>query len=111
MVDAGDRHVAAAGLVLLDYAEDANDRVFIVSSNVKHMAVDDMTALGIEVIQPGRFIDLLTNAAPERVGTALAKSVTSLTKPPYTRQLLLDALRLHGAISTADHFQQTWDSE
>ncbi|NHZ61651.1 hypothetical protein [Massilia genomosp. 1] len=37
-VDAGDKHVAAAGLVLLDYARqfNVNDKVYIVSSNLKH---------------------------------------------------------------------------
>ena len=38
-VHAGDKHVAAASLVLLDYAEAPNDRVFLVSSNLSHLAV------------------------------------------------------------------------
>lgn len=109
LVDPGDRHVAAAALVLRDYA-DAGDRVLIVSSNVKHLAAADMKKQGIEVVRPGPFIDLLTQAAPERVGTALEQSVTSLSNPPYTRRRLLEALRVHQALSTAQYFEAVWRS-
>lgn len=110
-VDAGDKHVAAASLVLLDYAENANDKVFILSNNLKHLAVADMKALGVAVIRPGPFIDLLTHVAPERVGAALDQSITSLSKPPYTRRMLLEVLRLHGAVITANHFEQAWRAD
>lgn len=61
-VSVGNRHVAAAAIVLLDFAlqDNANDKVFIVSRNLKDLAVADMAPLGILVVAPGQFIDRLT---------------------------------------------------
>lgn len=112
-VDATDKHVAAAALVLLDYVRqfDVTDKVYIVSSNVKHLAVSEMQRLGVHVLTPGKFIDSLTQVDSERVGQALNKSVMSLKSPPYTREQLLGALFLHGAKATARHFARAWDTE
>lgn len=109
-VHAADKHVAAAGLVLLDYAHqfNANDQVYIVSSSLKHLAIADMKRLGVMLIPPGKFIDSLALADSARVGSALDKSVSSLNNPPYTRALLLDALLVHGARATARHFALAW---
>lgn len=109
-VDAEDRHVAAAGLVLIDYARQFNtkDKVYIVSSNLKHLAAADMLRLGIQVVPPGEFIDSLTQADSARVGAALEKSINSLNNPQYTHELLLGALLLHGAKNTARHFALAW---
>lgn len=48
-VSVGDRHVAAAAIALLDFAlqDNAYDKVIIVSSNLKDLAVADMARLGI----------------------------------------------------------------
>lgn len=109
-VYAADKHVAAAGLVLLDYARqfNARDKVYILSSNLKHLAPVDMKRLGIEVVSPGKFIDDLTLVDSARVDSALNKSVGSLKNPPYTRQLLLGALLVHGAKSTVQYFARAW---
>lgn len=109
-VNRGDKHVAAAGLVLLDYARqfNANDKVYIVSNNLRHLAVSAMAQLGVSVISPGQFIDSLAQADGVRVGLALDKSVSSLVDPPYTRERLLDALLLHGARYAVQHFAGAW---
>jgi hypothetical protein len=109
-VDAGDKHVAAAGLVLLNYAQQFSDddKVYIVSSNLRHLAVAEMALLGVSVVSPGQFIDNLTHADSTRVGMALEKSVSSLESPPYTREQLLGALHLHGALGTVEHFAGAW---
>ena len=62
--------------------------------------------LGIEVIKAGAFVDRLFEAAPARVIRAIAKSLSDLTKPPYTLAELADAMRLHGAKATADGLAQ-----
>lgn len=109
-VDTGDKHVAAAALVLHDNVRqfDVNDRVFIVSSNLKHIAPRDMKQLGIRVLTPGKFIDSLTKADSNRVSQALSTSISSLKNPPYTRAQILGVLQLHGAIETARHFASIW---
>lgn len=109
-VASGDRHVAAAALVLLHYARrfNASDKVYIVSNNLKHMAISDMAQLGIVVVSPGQFIDSLAQADSVRVGQALEAAMSSLSAPPYTRELLLDALLLHGARSAVQYFAGAW---
>ncbi|MBP1203164.1 hypothetical protein JOD97_001178 [Duganella sp. 1411] len=109
-VDVGDKHVAAAALVLRDLAlqDNPDDKVFIVSSNVKHLAVADMKRLGILVVAPGKFIDSLTRADAARVGSALDRCVKSLKNPLYTRARLLESLQLHGARATARQFASAW---
>ncbi len=74
----------------------------VVSDNTKHLAVTDTRKLGIEVIKAGAFLDRLFEAAPVRTCQAIAKSLSDLTKPPYTVAELVAALRLHGAKATAD---------
>lgn len=109
-VDVGDKHVAAAALVVRDLAlqDNADDKIFIVSSNLKHLAVDEMRRLGILVVAPGKFIDSLTQADSARVGSALIRCVNSLKNPRYTRARLLDALQVHGAKATAREFASAW---
>ena len=109
-VDVGDKHVAAAALVLRDLAlqDNPDDKVFIVSSNVKHLAVADMKRLGVLVVAPGKFIDSLTRADAARVGLALDRCVNSLKNPHYTRARLLESLQLHGARATARQFASAW---
>jgi hypothetical protein len=112
-VDTDDRHVAAAGLVLLDYARQFNtkDKVYVVSTNTKHLAATEMQRLGILIVSPGKFIDHLTQADSARVGWALDKSVKNLKNPQYTRELLLGALLVHGAKGTAHHFALAWEEK
>lgn len=100
-----DRHLIAAALVMVNGLDEEDDpaqhKVMIVSDNTKHLAVADTRKLGIEVIKAGAFVDRLFDAAPARVSQAIAKSLSDLTKPPYTVAELVDALRLHGAKATA----------
>jgi hypothetical protein len=109
-VDAGDRHVAAAALVLRDYAvqENTRDEVYIVSSNVKHLASADLEQLGVSVIAPGKFIDALTQADSVRVARALEQSINCLKIRPYTHAQLLQTLALHRAERTVTHFADKW---
>ncbi len=111
-VNKGDIHVAQAAILmrhLLVSEGVTSAKVFLVSSNVKHLAVADMGQLGIEVIRPGAFLDLLVQAAPVRLTAALDKTVSDLAKPPYTKSDLLGALTLHGAKSTAAHLRKAWN--
>ena len=105
-----DRHLIAAALVMVngldEEEEPALHKVMIVSDNTKHLAVTDTRRLGIEVIKAGAFVDRLFDAAPARVSQAISKSLSDLTKPPYTVAELMAALRLHGAKASAAGLQQ-----
>ncbi len=105
-----DRHLIAAALVIVNGLDEEDEpalhKVMIVSDNTKHLAVADTRKLGIEVIKAGAFLDRLFDAAPARVGQAIAKSLSDLTKPPYTAEELVAALRLHGAKAAADSLAQ-----
>ena len=110
-VNHGDIHVAQAAILmrhLLVSQGMVSDRIFLVSSNVKHLAAKDMAGLGIEVIRPGAFVDLLFQAAQNRVSEALEQTVSDLTSPPYTKDDLLGSLSLHGAKATVKHFCKAW---
>ncbi len=110
-VNKGDIHVAQAAILmrhLLASEGLVSDRIFLVSSNVKHLAAKDMAGLGIEVIRPGAFVDLLFQAAQDRVSEALEQTVSDLISPPYTRGDLLGSLSLHGAKATVKHFCKAW---
>ena len=110
-VHQGDRHVAAAAITLLKYVNECSvtDKVFIVSANLKHLAVNDMRAIGIEVLGPGAFIDLLFAAAAEKVDASLKKSLADLKTPPLTKADLLAVLRLHGAQAVVRHYAKAWN--
>jgi hypothetical protein len=105
-----DRHLIAAALVMVNGLDEEDDpalhKVMIISDNTKHLAAADTSKLGIEVIKAGAFVDRLFDAAPIRVSQAIAKSLSDLTKPPYSKAELVDALRLHGAKATADGIAQ-----
>lgn len=105
-----DRHLIAAALVMVNGLDEEDEpalhKVMIVSDNTKHLAVADTRKLGIEVIKAGAFVDRLFDAAPARVSQAIAKSLSDLTKPPYTVAELEAALRHHGAKATAAGLKQ-----
>lgn len=109
-VDEGDIHLVAAALVLLDSCSEngSNDRIIVVSRNIRHLAVNNVGSIGIDVMAPGCFIDSLLSAAKERVGKSLEKTVSDLTNPPYTKKELLMALSLHEATKTAQRFSKEW---
>ncbi len=110
-VNNGDTHVVAAAVRLKDVLAtegSPSDMVFVVSSNLKHLAVKDTAKLGIQVVKPGVFVDLMCAADPGRVEAALKKSVKDLRNPPYTRADLLGALELHGAADTVAHLRNLW---
>lgn len=104
-VHENDRHLIAAALVMVNGLDEEDDpamhKVMIVSDNIKHLAVADTRKLGIEVTKAGAFLDRLFEAAQDRTCLAIAKSLSDLTKPPYTAAELVAALRLHGAKATA----------
>ena len=110
-VHENDRHLVAAALVMVNGLDEEDDpalhKVMIVSDNTKHLAVADTRKLGIEVIKAGAFLDRLFEAEPQRTSQAIAKSLSDLTKPPYTVAELVAALRLHGAKATADGLKNT----
>ncbi|OYT91536.1 MAG: hypothetical protein CFE43_12915 [Burkholderiales bacterium PBB3] len=105
-----DRHLIAAALVMVNGLDEEDDpalhKVMIVSDNTKHLAIAETCKLGIEVIKAGAFVDRLFDAAPSRASQAIAKSLSDLTKPPYTVAELVAALRLHGAKTTAEGLRQ-----
>ena len=105
-----DRHLIAAALVMVNGLDEednpARHKVMIVSDNTKHLAVADARKLGIEVIKAGAFLDRLFDAAPDRTCLAIAKSLSDLKKPPYSKTELVAALRLHGAKATAEGLKQ-----
>lgn len=109
-VNAGDTHVASASLVLheLSQQEGCNDKVFIVSNNLAHLAVNEMKALGISVVSPGAFINQLTGAAFAKVEKALLRTTQDLRAPTFTRADMLSLLVLHGAVEAANSFASTW---
>lgn len=108
-VDAKDRHVAAAGLVLQRASrDDATARVVIISANVKDLAVSDMGKLGVSVQRPGVFIDQLYAEHPRMVARAIQRVVNSLSKPPYFKHDVIGVLRAHHAVATADGLARTW---
>jgi hypothetical protein len=111
-VQINDRHLVAAALVLVNGLDEEvhpeRHKVLIVSSNAKHLAVTDTRKLGIDVIKPGDFLDALFAADPGRTGRAIAKSISDLKKPPYTKQEMLAALRLHGANGLAAGLEALW---
>ncbi len=109
-VHAGDVHVASAALVLQTLAQEEGvaDRVFVVSDNLAHLAVHAMAAIGVSVVSPGNFIDLLNAAAPARVDNALQKTIRDLEAPPFSQEDLLRLLVNRGAKDTATLYGAIW---
>lgn len=108
-VDSGDVHLVGACLILLDSLseERGTHRIFLVSNNLKHLSVRALKPLGIEVLKPGKFIDLLCKVEPIRMEIALRKTVSDLNG--YSEEQLLSSLSLHGASETARHFSKSWN--
>ena len=100
-VHRNDRHLVAAALVLAngldEEDEPAQHKVVIVSDNTRHLAISDTRKLGIDVLTAGAFLDQFFAADPRRTGMAIAKAQKELRRPPYSKQEMLAALRLHGA--------------
>ena len=110
-VHADDIHVVSAALVVLDrYASaNPNDRVYIVSDNLAHLAAANVQALGVTVVPPGQFIDLVFAAAgPAAMQLALDRTINDLITPPFTRAKLLRCLTTHGAINTTKYYSGKW---
>jgi hypothetical protein len=111
-VHKNDRHLVSAALVLLhgfDEEEDASTRrVFIVTENLRHLAVNDTRRLGVEVVSAGAFLNLIFDANPQRTCEAIEKSLRDLKNPPYSKANLLSALRLHGASRLTAGLAKQW---
>ena len=110
-VNAGDIHVASAALVLRKFSQDEGcaDKVFIVSDNLKHLAVKDMDAMGISVVSPGSFINELNRVAPDQVEKALFRTINDLEAPPFSHADLLWLLVSHAAKETANFYSEKWN--
>ena len=67
----------------------------------------DTRKLGIEVVKAGVFLDRLFATEPYRTRHAIAKSLSDLQKPPYSKTDLVEALRLHGAKATAGGLEKS----
>jgi hypothetical protein len=108
-VDSGDVHLVAACLVLRDSLseEPGEHRIFLISKNLKHLPVNALKPLGIEVLKPGKFIDSLWKAEPNRMEKALRQTVSDLIN--YSEEQLLSSLAFHGASETARHFSNLWN--
>jgi len=100
-----DRHLVAAALILVnglnEEDEPARHKVIIVSDNSRHLALSDTRKLGIDVLKAGVFLDRLFAAEPRRTCLAIAKAQGDLKNPPYSKQEMQAALRLHGAKAVA----------
>lgn len=109
-VHPSDRHVASAALVLQTLAleETSANRVFLISNNLRHLAVRQMEKLGIRVVTPGEFIDALSSLAPTEVELALYKTISDLIAPGFTRRDALNLLLRYGAQLTARHLARKW---
>ena len=111
-VQKNDRHLVAAALVIANGLDEEDDpalhKVLIVSDNSKHLAVADTRKLGIEVIKAGAFLDRLFEADSQRTHQAISKSLGDLKNPPYSREEMLGALRLHGAKALAKGLAESW---
>lgn len=105
-VHPNDRHLVAAALVLRHGLNEEDDpvrhKVMVVSDNSRHLAMPETRQLGVDVSKAGAFLDRLYQHAPARTRQALAKSLADLKNPPYSRAELVAALRLHGAIASAN---------
>jgi len=51
---------------------------------------------------------MLFTAAPDRVEAAFNRTITDLKNPPYTKEQLFGALKLHGASKVVTHFEKAW---
>lgn len=107
-VHKGDKHVAAAALHLRKVLsqEQQHADVYLVSSNIRHLASKVMQGLDVTVIKPGNFIDLF--ASDTRLQIALERTVNELTDPPYSRAELLGALLAHESKRAVEHLAKTW---
>lgn len=98
-VQSNDRHLVAAALVLLSGIDEEKhpelDKVLIVSNNIRHLAVKEVSRLGIEVIKAGAFLDRIFEMAPLQMTRAISRSRSDLQNPPYSKDEMLAALRLH----------------
>jgi hypothetical protein len=112
-VHANDRHLVSAALVLAkgsDEEEDAStNRVFIVTNNLRHLAVSETRHLGVEVVSAGAFLDLIFKADPKRTCESIEKSLRELKSPPYSKASLLSALHLHGAPGLTAGLAKQWN--
>ena len=107
-----DRHLVAAALVLANGLDEENEparhKIVIVTDNTRHLAVTETRRLGIDVLTAGAFVDRLFAADPHRTGQAIAKAQQDLKNPPYSKQEMLAALRLHEAKATTTGLASHW---
>ena len=95
-------HVAAC-IVLLDaLSEEAgSSKVFLISNNVKDLAVQGCALIGVEVLTPGQFLDALLSADPLRTERALKQSLIDLKH--FNFDNLIDVLKTHKARKAAGY--------
>jgi hypothetical protein len=107
-VDDGDVHLVAACLIQLDSLseEPGEHRLFLLSNNLKHLSIQTLKMLGIEVLMPGKFIDLLCMMDPVRLEKSFNITISDLKN--YSKVQLLSALSVHGATETVKNFSNKW---
>lgn len=110
-VDAKDKHVAAAALVLRRYANEVSTStaLYIVSANGPDLARKQMREHGVVVIKPGTFLDRVYEAHPREFERAVSKGIGDLQKPPYSKGEFLGALVGHGAKKAVATLAANWN--
>lgn len=111
-VHKNDRHVAAAALILERSLEDEGTRLgecFLISDNLRHLAVEPMGQLGVTVCAPGAFLDIVCIQNPDALERALMRTIQSLKAPPLTRGQMLGALQLHGSKVAPQIMSARWE--
>ncbi|MGZ5254983.1 MAG: PIN domain-containing protein [Flavitalea sp.] len=92
--DEDDRHVVAAAV--------KGRADVIVTFNLKHFPVTNLSTYDIEVQSPDEFISNLINLDKKNCMKALENQVKSLRNPPKTREEVLETLTSCGLIKTVD---------
>jgi hypothetical protein len=111
-VHKNDRHVAAAALILERSLQDEGARwgeCFLISANLRHLAVEPMAQLGVTVCAPGTFLDIVCIQNPDALERALMRTVRSLKAPPLPPEKLLGALQIHGAQVAPQIMSARWE--
>lgn len=111
-VDQQDKHLIAAALVILDACQTeqkpCSHQVILVSDNTRHLAVPETEQLGVRIHTASRFLNRLFESEPTRCQRAITRSLADLKNPPYSKQQLISALRLHKAHVLALGLEAGW---
>lgn len=109
-VDPKDRHVVAAAIRLLQLSksEDCDDKVILLTENLKDMAVSEVEKLGIQILGAGQFIDTLVRCAPLSSIESLKISHEGLDSPPISHENFLNILNLYKSKHAVEVMCKEW---